>query len=86
MLRRSLAAVCVLVCVTLCVAADARVAPSRLEVSPLAADADVAVYVTKTGKKYHRETCRHLDQSKRKTTLAQAKKDGLTACKVCKAP
>ena len=40
------------------------------------------VYITKTGKKYHRSTCRTL-KSRIKTTLKQAKSDGYTACKVC---
>ena len=41
------------------------------------------VYITKTGKKYHRSSCRTL-KSRIKTTLKQAKSDGYTACKVCK--
>lgn len=40
------------------------------------------VYITKTGKKYHRSSCRTL-KSRIKTTLKQAKSDGYTACKVC---
>lgn len=42
------------------------------------------VYVTKTGKKYHKASCHHLRQSKIKTTQTEAKKQGYTACKVCK--
>lgn len=42
------------------------------------------VYVTKSGKKYHRGTCRFLAKSKIPISLSQAKKRGLTACKVCK--
>jgi hypothetical protein len=78
MLRRSLAWVLLLTLV-------ASLAEARMPLTTPGADAygSPAVYVTKTGKKYHRATCRHLDQSKRKTTKAQAKKDGLTACKVC---
>jgi micrococcal nuclease len=67
------------VCVT--TLAEARLELPRYEA--IAAEAEVTVYVTKTGKKYHTATCRHLDKSKRKTTKAQAQKDGLTACKVC---
>lgn len=42
------------------------------------------VYVTNTGTKYHKSTCRYLSKSKIKTTRGQAEKDGYTACKVCK--
>lgn len=42
------------------------------------------VYVTKTGKKYHKGSCHHLRQSKIKTTQSAAEKSGYTACKVCK--
>lgn len=41
------------------------------------------VYITKTGKKYHKETCKTL-KSKIKSTLKEAKEKGLTACGVCK--
>ena len=44
------------------------------------------VYITKTGKKYHRDGCRYLSQSKIKTTLKEAKANGYTACKVCHPP
>ena len=41
------------------------------------------VYVTKTGKKYHRESCRYA-KTGWASSLADAKKRGLTACLVCK--
>lgn len=44
------------------------------------------VYITKTGKKYHRDGCRSLSQSKIKTTLKEAKAKGYTPCKVCHPP
>jgi biopolymer transport protein ExbD len=44
------------------------------------------VYITKTGKKYHKDGCRYLSQSKIKTTLKEAKANGYTACKVCHPP
>jgi hypothetical protein len=44
------------------------------------------VYITKTGKKYHRAGCRYLKKSKKKVTLKWAKSHGYTACKVCKPP
>jgi biopolymer transport protein ExbD len=46
----------------------------------------VTVYITKTGKKYHRDGCRYLSQSKVKTTLKQAKANGYAPCKVCHPP
>lgn len=42
-----------------------------------------SVYITKTGKKYHKESCRYA-KTGLATTLADAKKKGLTACLVCK--
>jgi hypothetical protein len=44
------------------------------------------VYITKTGRKYHRATCRYLSRSKIPTTLKDAKANGYTACTVCKPP
>lgn len=45
---------------------------------------EVIVYVTETGKKYHRSNCRHLKYSKIEKTLEDAKAEGYEACKVCK--
>ena len=42
------------------------------------------VYVTNSGKKYHRSTCRYLRKSKSSIDLSRAKAGGYTACKVCK--
>jgi len=42
------------------------------------------VYVTKTGKKYHKETCRYLKYSKISISLKEAKEKQFEACKVCK--
>jgi biopolymer transport protein ExbD len=44
------------------------------------------VYITKTGKKYHKDGCRYLSQSKINTTLKDAKAKGYTACKICHPP
>jgi micrococcal nuclease len=44
------------------------------------------VYITKTGKKYHRAICRYLSRSKIPTTLKDAKANGYTACSVCNPP
>ena len=42
------------------------------------------VYVTKTGEKYHKKTCRYLKYSKKEIKLKEAVKFGYVACKVCK--
>jgi hypothetical protein len=42
------------------------------------------VYITRTGKKYHRENCRYLSQSKFSMSLKDAKAKGYTACSVCR--
>lgn len=41
------------------------------------------VYKTRTGAKYHVQTCRYL-KSSFETTVAEAQAEGLTACSVCK--
>jgi len=41
------------------------------------------VYITRTGKRYHRTGCRYL-HSKIKTNIVEASKAGYTPCKVCK--
>ena len=46
----------------------------------------VTVYITKTGKKYHKAGCRHLKQSKISIKLKDAKANGYEPCKVCKPP
>jgi competence protein ComEC len=44
------------------------------------------VYITKTGKKYHRANCRYLSRSKIPTSLKDARASGYTACSVCRPP
>ena len=46
------------------------------------AKADV-VYITDTGTKYHRATCRTLKKNKYEITKEEAIEQGYTACKVC---
>ena len=46
----------------------------------------VTVYVTRTGKKYHRDGCQHLRKSKIAMSLADAKKTGYGPCSVCNPP
>lgn len=59
-------------------------APGAVVAQPLATTK--YVYITNTGKKYHRNGCRYLKRSKKKVTLKWAKAHGYTACKVCKPP
>jgi hypothetical protein len=42
------------------------------------------VYVQETGKKYHIKNCSAAGTGKKGMTIAEAKKEGYTACKVCK--
>ena len=44
------------------------------------------VYVTKTGKKYHRDGCRSLSRSRIPMTVKEAKAKGYTPCSVCRPP
>lgn len=43
------------------------------------------VYVTKTGKKYHKANCQHLRQSKIRMNKSDAIRKGYTSCKHCQA-
>jgi hypothetical protein len=49
-------------------------------------DADITVYITKTGEKYHRSGCRYLKKSKIAITLKDAKERGYDPCSVCDPP
>lgn len=42
------------------------------------------VYITKTGKKYHKSSCGHLRKSKIAIEKSKAKELGYTACGTCK--
>lgn len=42
------------------------------------------VYITETGKKYHAKNCDVAKTGKKGIELAEAKKQGYDACKVCK--
>lgn len=44
------------------------------------------VYVTKTGKKYHRKDCQFLSKSRVPLALDEAKNRGFTPCRICKPP
>lgn len=43
------------------------------------------VYVTPSGKKYHAKNCEVAKTGKKGMELAEAKKQGYEACKICKA-
>ena len=43
-----------------------------------------SVYITRTGTKYHRGSCRYLRQSKIKISRSKAIAQGYEACKVCR--
>jgi len=47
---------------------------------------EVTVYITRTGKKYHRDGCRYLRKSRIPISLKQAKARCYTPCKVCNPP
>lgn len=44
------------------------------------------VFVTRTGRKYHRDGCRYLSKSRIPIGLADAKANGFTPCSVCAPP
>lgn len=44
------------------------------------------VYITKTGKRYHRSGCSSLSKSKIESTIEQARAKGLTPCQKCNPP
>jgi hypothetical protein len=49
-----------------------------------AVQAQSTVYITNTGEKYHKQTCKYLSKSSISTELSKAKENGYTACSVCK--
>lgn len=66
---------------------DSRPTAGAKEPSKSTADpATVMVWITKTGKKYHREGCEHLKKSATQVTLADAKAKGLEPCQTCEPP
>lgn len=61
--------------------AQAHIKPAK---TPFTAVRQSVVYITKTGKKYHRGDCSYLRQSKIQTTKKEAIANGYTACSRCK--
>lgn len=71
----------------LCLAGMAAVVPAQQPAPQMAADTNAqTVYITKTGKRYHRAGCRYLTSTQRAVSLKEAKAMGLTPCKVCQPP
>lgn len=60
-------------------------AAARPPAAPPAAG-EVTVYVTRTGKKYHREGCGSLASSSTPVTLSQARSNGMGPCSRCNPP
>lgn len=60
------------------------VAWSEVPANRITNQQETTVYITRTGEKYHRGSCRYLSKSKISTTKSQAVKNGYGACKVCK--
>ncbi len=56
------------------------------EVEPDMASVAAAVYVTPSGKKYHRKGCRYVRSNATMYGVNEAKRAGLSPCKVCKPP
>jgi micrococcal nuclease len=52
----------------------------------LGAEGNTTVYITNTGIKYHRESCRTLRHSRAALTLADAVKSGYGPCGICRPP
>ena len=57
--------------------------PSAKSETKVALSDNSTVYVTKTGKKYHRDGCSSLSKSKIAITYAEAVAKGYTPCKSC---
>jgi len=63
-------------------------APDAIEEieTPRKDQGEVTVYITRKGKKYHKESCGALSKSKIAISLEEAKRRGYTPCKTCKPP
>ena len=57
--------------------------PSTSSVSSNNASQEYTVYITKTGKKYHKSGCSYLKQSKSAISINSAKAQGYTPCSRC---
>lgn len=80
MVKKLLVFICVLCLGLLPVFSTHTAPPVMVEATAV----EQVVYITKTGKRYHKSSCHHLKRSKIKTTKSQAQKLGYTPCTVCK--
>ena len=74
--------------VALALLANFAAPPVHLSAAQAAARQDpaqITVYVTRTGQKYHRDGCRYLSRSKIAMSLKEAAKR-FTPCSVCRPP
>ena len=62
------------------------IAPTPKNEAPANDKQNETVYITRTGKKYHRGGCRYLRRSKYSISLKDAKAEGYTPCSVCHPP
>ena len=67
-------------------AASSAAATSASGTAAAASSGDPIVYLTATGKCYHRDGCRYLSKSKIAIRLSKAKAEGYRPCSVCDAP
>ena len=71
----------------LCLAAMPAVVPAQQPAPQKTADTKaVTVYITRTGKKHHRDGCRYLKNSRIPVTLKDAKTRGYTPRSICRPP
>jgi hypothetical protein len=75
-----------LIFLCLLVSAPVAVVPFQQPAPPKQADKKTeTVYITRTGKRYHRDGCRYL-LSRIPMSLRDAQAKGYTPCKVCRPP
>jgi hypothetical protein len=71
----------------LCLAGMPAVVPAQQPAPTKTTDTKAqTVYVTRTGKKYHRDGCQYLKSSRIPMSLKDAKSKGYSPCSVCKPP
>lgn len=66
--------------------AEAAAAAAAASAAQDTGSADVTVYITNSGEKYHAGGCRYLSKSKIPISLSEAQAQGYTPCKVCNPP
>jgi hypothetical protein len=74
----------ILLLVLLGVTAAFTLQPAKGNADPAPDPGKEIVYITETGKKYHRDNCRYLKSSKRPVSLAAATECGFGLCLVCR--